>query len=109
MAPPPTPTGLTVVSGTYNTISLSWSASAGADFYSIYVDDVLADTFEKTNGDVSVESYGLQTHEFKVSATGGSGESDLSDPVIGITSPLLNTVEAVSGTALTIRAITISE
>jgi poly(3-hydroxybutyrate) depolymerase len=80
------PAGLTVISTTSNSVSLSWSAVSGATGYNVYrggarVNASPITTTSYTDGSLAAST----TYSYQVSATGSSGESALSSAVSATT------------------------
>jgi len=82
---PPVPTGLTVTGTTCSSVSLSWSASAGATGYRVYRGTTLAASVTTTNASVGGLSAST-AYTFRVSGVNAAGESAQSGPV-SVTTP----------------------
>jgi chitodextrinase len=82
--PPPTPTGLTVASTTSSSVSLSWSAAAGATSYTVRRNGTNPQTVSGTS--TTVTGLAASTsYSFTVSAANSAGSSAQSAPVTGTT------------------------
>jgi Fibronectin type III domain len=95
---PPTPTNLAVTGTTSNSITLSWTASAGATRYNVYRDDGKVQSTAATlftDGGLAPST----THSYSVSAVNSAGESARSGTVTGTTSAVPYS-EQVTDTAL---------
>jgi hypothetical protein len=96
---PPTPTNVAVTGTTSDSITLGWTASAGATSYNVYRDDgkvqsTAAASF--TDGGLAPAT----THSYAVSAVDAAGESPRSNPVSGTTSASVPYSQKVTDTAL---------
>jgi hypothetical protein len=96
---PPTPTDVTVTATTSDSITLGWSASAGATGYNVYRDDGKAQSTVAT----SFTDGGLApatTHSYSVSAVDAAGESGRSGAVSATTASTVPYSQKVSASAL---------
>jgi hypothetical protein len=96
---PPTPTNVTVTGTTSASITLGWSASAGAAGYNVYRDDGKVQSTSAT----SFTDSGLApatTHSYAVSAVDAAGESARSAAVSATTGNGVPYSQKVTATAL---------
>jgi len=96
---PPTPTNVTVTGTTSASITLGWSASAGATGYNVYRDDGKVQSTSAT----SFTDSGLApatTHSYAVSAVDAAGESARSAAVSATTGNGVPYSQKVTATAL---------
>ncbi len=79
---PPPPTGLTFISSTSTSISMSWTAVAGATIYKIYKNGVLSDSSNTTTGSLSGltgnTTYNVQVQSYSPTAGVGALSSAVS-------------------------------
>jgi hypothetical protein len=96
---PPTPTNLAVTGTTNASITLGWTASAGATSYNVYRDDGKVQSTTAT----SFTDSGLApatTHSYAVSAVGAAGESARSGAVSATTGNTVPYSQKVTDTDL---------
>ncbi|HEX4583891.1 MAG TPA: PHB depolymerase family esterase [Burkholderiaceae bacterium] len=96
---PPTPAQVTVTATTGDSITVGWTASAGATSYDVYRDDGKV----QSTGATSFTDGGLApatTHSYAVSALDSAGESARSSAVSGTTASAVPYSQQVTATAL---------
>ncbi|NUO55662.1 MAG: chitinase [Hamadaea sp.] len=81
---PPVPSGLSITGSTTNSLSLGWTASAGATGYRVYEGTTLVTTVSGTTATVGSLS-ACSSHSYSVSAYNSNGESAKSATVSGTT------------------------